>query len=58
MTVLALPTLDDLAVLIASKNMEIRSDMAGGFRLFKKVRHLQEYLGDYPDLITLWKAVR
>lgn len=58
MTVLALPTLDDLAVLIASKNLEIRSDMAGGFRLFRKVDHLQEYLGDYDNLLDLWKVIK
>ena len=58
MSVLVLPTMADLAVVVAEKGMEIRSDMAGGFRLFRKWEHLQEHLGDYPDLITLWKAIR
>jgi len=61
MTVLAVPTMEDLAVVVANQNLEIRSDLEGGFRLFRKVKHhvyLQEHLGDYPDLVTLWKAIR
>jgi len=58
MTVLVLPTMEDLAVMITDKGLLIRSDMAGGFRLFRKWKHLQEHLGDYPDLVELWKAIR
>ena len=58
MTVLTLPTMEDLSVMITAKDLEIRSDLAGGFRLFRKWEHLQEHLGDYPDLVELWKAIR
>jgi len=53
--------MEDLAVVVANQNLEIRLDLEGGFRLFRKVKHhvyLQEHLGDYDDLVELWEAIR
>ena len=48
----------DLAVLIGDKNLEIQSDMAGGFRLYRRVAHLRELLGNYPNLVEIWEAAQ
>jgi hypothetical protein len=50
--------MEDLAILITDKNLEIQSDRAGGFRLYRRWAHLNEYLGDYRSMAEIWEAAQ